>query len=167
MKKTLLSIAMMAFILSSCNNSKKEAHATEQNTKVELEEVSHQNHDAPSEGNVLNNNWMNEIQLDNGSQWLANIETNEGVQKMKEMLKSIDTNTLEEYHNLAAELTHAKNYVIKECTMKGPSHDNLHVWLLPLMEKIDALAETNNLEEAAKIKQSIAENVNAYDNYFK
>ncbi|TYA58985.1 hypothetical protein [Formosa maritima] len=163
MKKTLLSIAIVAFILSSCNNTKKEEQTLELktvNTEISTSEEIEENQ-------ILNNNWKNEIQLDNGSQWLANIETKEGVQKMKEMLKSIDTNTLEEYHNLAAELTHAKNYVIKECTMKGPSHDNLHVWLLPLMEKIDALAETNNLEEAAKIKQSIAENVNAYDNYFK
>ncbi len=164
MKKTLLSIAMVAFIFSSCNKIKKEDHVTEQNTQEETEVVSHGNQET---GSVLNNNWMNEIQMDNGSKWLANIETNEGVKKMNAILELHTTNTLDDYHSLATELTHAKNYVIKECTMKGPSHDNLHVWLLPLMEKIDTLSEVKNLEEASKIKQSIAENVQAYDIYFK
>ena len=167
MKKTLLSIAIIAFILSSCNNSKKVDQATEQNTQKETEIVSHENHEANQEENVLNNNWMNEIQLNNDSQWTANIETNEGVQKMKDILKTQTTSTIADYHKLASELTVAKNYVIKECTMKGPSHDNLHVWLLPLMEKIDALEESNTIEDASKIKQSIIENVNAYDNYFE
>jgi flagellar biosynthesis component FlhA len=167
MKKTLLSIAMMAIIFSSCNNSKKEEHSTEQNMQEDVETVSYENHETDQEENVLNNNWMNEIQLDNGNKWIANIETNEGIQKMKDILKTQPTTTIEEYHQLASELTVAKNYVIKECTMKGPSHDNLHIWLLPLLEKIDALSETNNLEEASKIKQSIAENVHAYDIYFK
>ena len=166
MKKTFLSITMAAFIFSSCNNSKKENHATEQSAQEETEVVSHENHETHEASSVLNNNWMDEIQMDNGSKWLANIETNEGVKKMNAILESHSTNTLEDYHSLATELTHAKNYVIKECTMKGPSHDNLHVWLLPLMEKIDTLLEVKNLEEASKIKQSIAKNVQAYDIYF-
>lgn len=51
--------------------------------------------------------------------------------------------------------------------MKGPSHDNLHVWLLPLIEKIDALEETKTLDEAQRIYKSIEQNVNAYDEYFE
>jgi len=35
------------------------------------------------------------------------------------------------------------------------------------MEKIDALTETKTLEEAKLIKDRIAENVHAYDIYFK
>ena len=51
--------------------------------------------------------------------------------------------------------------------MKGASHDNLHVWLYPLIQKIGALSDTNNLVEASKIKQSIEENINAYGTYFQ
>lgn len=167
MKRSILSIAMMAFIFISCNNSKKEEHATEHNLQKEVESVSHENHDEHHSNATINSNWMDEIQLDNGSKWLANAETTEGVVKMKNILEAQETSTLYDYHQLAAELTDAKNYVIKECTMKGPSHDNLHVWLLPLMDKIDALSEVNNLEDASKIKESIIENVHAYDIYFQ
>lgn len=170
MKKSILSIAILALLFTSCNNSKKETQNTEQNNTEEVETVSHDNHESHETHDAhsaISNNWMEEIQLDNGNKWVANEETNIGVEKMKDILKTQQTTTLEGYHQLAKELTEAKNYVIKECTMKGPSHDNLHVWLLPLMEKIDALSEVGNIEEASKIKNSIQENVEAYNRYFK
>lgn len=163
MKKTLLSIAVMAFIFSSCNNSKKEEHTTKQ----ELEVVSYENHDAHHADAVLNNDWMQDMKIDNGTKWFANKETNEGVQKMQNSIKTQTTTQLEEYHKLAETLNVEKNYVIKNCTMEGASHDNLHIWLLPLMAKIDALAETKSVDEASKIKQHLAVNINAYYNYFQ
>jgi hypothetical protein len=165
MKKTLFTIAIISIIMSSCKNEKNESQAIEQKT----EEIVVDDLTAETQDNlqVLNNNWIKEIQLDNGNKWTANEETNIGVLKMNELLTNQATITLDDYHNLAAELTNSKNYVIKECTMKGPPHDNLHVWLLPLMEKIDALEETNSTEEAEKIKFSIEENINAYFNYFQ
>ena len=160
MKNTILTITILAFILSSCNNNKKDEHTSEPNLTEETSQTHQKN-------SILNNNWIDDIELDNGAKWLANEETNIGVQKMKDILESHVTLELDEYHQLAIELTHAKNYVIKECTMKGPSHDYLHVWLLPLLEKIEALSESKTIEEASEIKQSIIENVNAYDAYFK
>ncbi|MGZ0017342.1 hypothetical protein [Yeosuana sp. AK3] len=156
MKKLLLTISLLILILSSCINVKKENQTTK-----------HDTHKTTPVNTVFNNKWMDTIQLDNGSKWLANMETTKGVEKMKNLLKTLPTNTLDDFQNLALELSQAKNQVIKECTMKGPPHDNLHVWLLPLMEKIDALTETKNLEEAKLIKDRIAENVHAYDIYFK
>ena len=51
--------------------------------------------------------------------------------------------------------------------MTGASHDNLHVWLLPLIKKIDGLSKEESLENASIIKQSIVENIDMYFNYFK
>ena len=86
---------------------------------------------------------------------------------MQNSIKTQRTNTLDTYHKLAKQLNDEKNYVIKNCTMKGASHDNLHVWLLPLIKKIERLSETKTLEEASKLKYSIDANVNAYTNYFE
>ncbi len=169
MKKTLLSIAMLALIFTGCNNNKKEGQASEQITHQEIEAVSHDDHndDHQLSDDGLSNNWITEIAMNDGSKWEANPETNEGVQKMQNLLKSHSTKTLEDYYKLADQLNSDKNYVVKNCTMKGASHDNLHVWLLPLMAKIDALSETQSLEEASKLKHSIEENVNKYSDYFK
>ena len=137
---------LMLFALVSCK----------QNKKQEAAEVN----------DLYSNSWTQEIKLDNGKKWQANSETNEGVLKMQNSIKDFSSNTLEGYYELAEKLNVDKNYVIKNCTMKGDSHDNLHVWLLPLIAKLDALSEANTIEEAAKLKQSIEENVNEYSDYF-
>lgn len=169
MKKTLLSIAMLAFIFTGCNNNKKAAHTTDHDSPHEVEIVSHDDHndDHHLSDDGLDNNWITEIETNDGAKWDANTETNEGVAKMKNLLKTQPTNTLDDYYKLAEQLNTDKNYVVKNCTMKGASHDNLHVWLLPLMAKIEALSETQSLEDASKIKHNIEENVNLYSDYFK
>lgn len=167
MKKTLLSIGMMAFILSSCNNGKKEAHATEHNAQEQVETVSHKDNETHQANAVINNNWMNDIQMDNRSKWLANFETTEGVKAMLKLIFESKTENVEEYLSLANKLNDRKNTLVKECTMTGPAHDNLHVFLLPLIEKIDVLLKTETTEEGTEILKSITDNLNAYKTYFK
>lgn len=115
---------------------------------------------------VYANAWTSEIQMNNGKKWLSNAETNEGVLKMQKSLKE-QTSTLADYHKLATQLNEDKNFVIKNCTMKGSSHDNLHIWLLPLVDKINALSEAQTVEVASRLKQSIEENIKAYYTYFE
>lgn len=170
MKKTLLSLTLLAFIFMGCNNGKKSEQATELNAPQAVEAAHDESadddhHHTTDDG--LSNNWIHEIETDNGAKWEANPETNEGVQKMQNFLKSHPTNTLEDYYKLAEQLNNDKNYVVKNCTMQGASHDNLHIWLVPLMAKIEALSETQSLEDASNIKHSIEENVNKYSDYFK
>lgn len=166
MKKTLLSMAMLVFILSSCNN-KKESHAMEQNNQKKIEVVSHENNETHEASSVLNNNWMNEIQIDNGSKWEANIETTDGVNDMLKLISETKTETIEDYLSLADKLNIRKNTLVKECTMTGPSHDNLHVFLHPLIEKIDLLLDTKNTKKGAEVLKSITDNLNAYNSFFK
>ena len=116
---------------------------------------------------VYKNSWINEIKTNKEGKWLANKETNEGVKNMLNSLETIKTNTLEDYKTLAKQLDINKNYIIKNCTMKGEPHDNLHVWLLPLMDKIEALSEAKTIEDASKLKKSTAENIYKYNTYFQ
>ena len=168
MKKALVSIALLAFIFTGCNNNKKAENAIDHNSDKEVEAVSKDDHDDHHiSGDGLDNIWTTEIETNDGAKWDANPETNEGVLKMQNLLKTQPTDTLEDYYALAEQLNSDKNYVVKNCTMKGASHDNLHVWLLPLMAKIEALSETKSLEDASKLKHSIEENVNLYSDYFK
>ncbi len=156
MKKSVIITLLIATVFASCKNTEKQEEVKNHKEAVQ-EQVD----------GVLSTQWMNNIQLNNGTKWEANIETTEGVVNMQALLKSQTTTSIEDYHQLANKLNDAKNNVVKECTMKGASHDNLHVWLLPLMEKIEALSETKTVEDASKIKQSIEENINAYATYFE
>ena len=154
-----LIFAMSLLALVSCKDNKKQESKIEMNTVEQPAEVKEEHHNDEA-SNVYENAWTKEIVMNNGAKWQADAKTNEGVQKMQNTIKTQTTSTLDEYHKLAEKLNHDKNDIIKNCTMKGASHDNLHVWLLPLMAKIEALSETKTVEDAAKIKHSIEENIN-------
>lgn len=159
MNKIIILLATTLLFFVSCKDQSKESGASK------IIEATHESEHI--EGPAMANDWMSEIQLNDGSKWMANPETNEGVAKMQSLLKTSAPKNLTDYHTIADTLNHEKNYVIKECTMKGPSHENLHVWLLPLMEKIEALKDAKTLDEAQRIYKSIAQNVNAYTTYFQ
>lgn len=162
MKKVIFTTAILAALLVSCKEKQAKHEA------VEASEVVHEHEETDLKtSHSINNNWVNEIALDNGAKWVANLETNEGVDKMLGMIKQSDPKTVEDYHDLAAKLNEEKNYVVKECTMTGPSHDNLHIFLHPLIEKIDGLLQVSTTDEGNQIVESIIENLEAYSNYFK
>lgn len=160
MKHVIFSFALLALV--SCKDTKKQ----EPVPTTEAVETAHE-HAHEDVSTVYDNSWTQSIELDNGTKWQANAETNEGVQKMQNSITSQKINTLQEYHELANQLNEDKNYVVKNCTMEGPSHDNLHIWLLPLMEKIKALSEAETVEDASKLKHSIEENITKYNTYFQ
>ncbi|MGO2359090.1 hypothetical protein [Mesonia sp.] len=164
MKKTILTTAIISALLISCNDTKNESNKTEEVTEVikkdDTKEMATKSHS-------MNNAWVEEIKLDEGSKWEANLETTEGVDKMLNLVKSSKTESVKDYHSLASDLNETKNFVVKKCTMEGPSHDNLHIFLHPLIEKIGALGKVSNADEGAEIKASIKENLEGYYTYFQ
>jgi len=164
MKHLVFAMGLLALV--SCKDSKNQENINNKNVVEQSRETTNQHHQ-DEVSNVYDNSWTEEIEMNNGTKWKADAVTNEGVQKMQNSINTRALNTLDDYHQLAEKLNDDKNYVVKNCTMKGASHDNLHVWLLPLMVKIEALSETKSAEDASKITHSIEENINAYDNYFQ
>lgn len=166
MKKTILATAIILAFLISCNDTKQKS---EKDKTGETTETVRQNETERevSGTHSLDNVWVNKIKLDNGEKWRANPETTDGVEKMQSLIKYTDQKTVKDYHNLALELNEAKNFVVKKCTMKGASHDNLHIFLHPLIDKIEALGKVSTIDEGSKITKSISKNVSEYDNYFQ
>ncbi|MDX1364114.1 MAG: hypothetical protein R3243_07845 [Arenibacter latericius] len=163
MKKTILTTVMIVALFISCKEIKEKSNTS---TNVETTETIHENVHQDNKM-VLNNSWVNEIQLDGDNKWEANIETTEGVESMLGLIKENNPQTVEDYHQLASKLNDEKNFVVKECTMTGPSHDNLHVFLHPLIEKIDALGKVNSVENGKETIKRIKENLDEYYTYFK
>lgn len=147
MKKIMLLFSLMVLLISCKNETKS--------------------HSENIDSDVLKNEWVNEIRLDDGSRWLANAESTIGVKNMEKHIEQHKLESVEDYHALASELNSEKNYIVKECTMEGESHDNLHVFLHPLIEKIDALGKVESTEEGEKLVKSIEGNLSGYFDYFK
>jgi hypothetical protein len=160
--KVLLLIAIFSITIVSCNESKKKDQAPESSVK-QSETIKEE---MVQKDIMLNNDWIHDISLDKETKWKANIETTQGINAMLNLIEEYNLLTIEDYHQLANKLNNEKNIIIKECSMKGPSHDNLHIFLLPLIEKIDYLLTTTSIEEGSKITASIKDNLNFYQNYF-
>ncbi|TVZ28721.1 hypothetical protein JM83_3868 [Gillisia sp. Hel_I_86] len=166
MKKVNFITMIFSVFLLGCKENKQANDSTndaEKATSVPKQETKK----SPVQSSAMNNAWVDEIKLDSGSKWQANMETTQGVDKMLDLIKSSDLKTLEDYHRLATKLNEEKNFVVKECTMQGASHDNLHVFLLPLVEKIEALSNTSTLSQATIITYRIEENLEGYYTYFQ
>ena len=156
MKKTAILGLVLLISLLGCKQTQKEETTITEQTAADHKEDSHGDQ----------NNWMSQIQLDNGSKWKANIETTEGIQAMTSRIEEDESISIKHYKKLASDLNDLKNNIIKECTMEGESHDNLHMFLVPLADKIEALGEVNSVHEGAVITRDIREHLEVYYNYF-
>ena len=71
MKKIVIAFISTSLFFTGCKDQPKET------TKIKDNEVEHSEHQ--TESDLVGNDWMQDIQLNNGSKWEANPETNEGV----------------------------------------------------------------------------------------
>ncbi len=147
-----------ALVIAGCKETKK--------TETPLPEQ-HEQHEDSQKSSDLTNSWTEKIALDGDKKWIANKETNRGVIAMLSLIKSDKSNTINEYKKLGAALNKEKNTIIKECTMKGLSHDNLHVFLMPLIDKIELLQSTEDLEIDNTLKVSLKKHLELYHTYFE
>lgn len=132
MKKVAIAIAFSLTLMVGC---KKE------NRQVETDSVE-ASKDISVEENL-------QLTLDNGEKWIANQETQLGVEKMDVILKKFKSSATTNYQELGNELSEQTSYIIKNCTMKGEPHEQLHVVLVPMLDEISILKESN--DEAASI----------------
>ena len=156
MRKSVVLLFILFTVLLGCQDQKNaEQPAME-------EEVHQQPHSQRKDPMA----WESNIQLDKGQPWKANKETTAGVQHMLLLLQEKSTTSLENYQKLGDDLAEELNILISECTMKGPSHDNLHIYLKPLIVHIAELKEVQNVTEGEAISSAIEAHLQAYQLYF-
>jgi len=107
------------------------------------------------------------INLNNGELWIANSETTQGIENMEELMHSFtDTESVEAYTKLKTSLEKEFGTIIKECTMEGESHDQLHHFLLPMQELFDGLG-SSDLNTCKKNYEVLNVHLKGYPKYFK
>lgn len=107
------------------------------------------------------------IALNNGEKWKVNEEMKPFLEESNEILNNYIANNNENYTELAENLKNENFKLIKSCTMKGESHEELHKWLHPHMELIEKLAKAENQKEANKIIKQLKDSFAVYHNYFE
>ncbi|WP_296381130.1 hypothetical protein [Winogradskyella sp.] len=139
MKKKYLILLVSLALTFGC---KKETTKTETPAAIQLEGLT-QNHN---------------------EKWIANEETHIGMKRIDSILNN---NTSLDGKLLGEALSKETSYIIKSCNMTGEAHDQLHVVLVPILEEITDIKDTNNTSEVDKKVSYLKRLVTTYFEYFK
>lgn len=104
------------------------------------------------------------IELNEGKKWTVNAEMTPFIIDTERRLKNYDQI---DYKSLAQYLKENNSNLIKSCTMKDKSHDELHKWLAPHLDLVKALGKAENTEEANKIVAELEKSLETYNTYFQ
>ena len=107
------------------------------------------------------------IQLNNGEKWEVNSEMMKPILEGKLELASYNDFKDTNYLLLAERLKEKNTSLIKNCSMKGEAHDELHKWLHPHMKLIDKLSLSENSDEANETIIEIKASFDTFMNYFQ
>ncbi len=140
--KRILLISAALLMLASCTEPSKEV-------KQEIEVTEVEKPAAP------------EVQLNNGERWMANQATVDGIENLSVMVSQFDP-SVQSYDTLQSNLRDEFGLIFKNCTMKGEAHEQLHNYLLPLMELFGKLTLEGREDTLEEIKMHLAR----FDTYF-
>lgn len=151
----IISTFSIGLFLFSCNSTTTEQSTN--NTEVTAPEEHHEH---------AQHNESGSLQLNNGEKWIVNDEMKPFVSQGEALLEAYIANNDSDYKALANQIKEQNSQLIKSCTMDGRSHDELHVWLHPHLELVDALSETDSKEEADGIITQLTNSYNEYKQFF-
>lgn len=153
MKKIILTLTLGSLLLNSCVNSSKE-------NLNSGKEVSDNNNE------LIHGGDQQIIQLNNGEKWLVNEEMKPFINDAENILHDYVKSNSTDYKTLAKQLEDKNSGLIKSCTMKGESHDELHNWLHPHIGLIKSLSETTSAEDATLLVSKLEASFKTYHDYF-
>ena len=107
------------------------------------------------------------LKLNNGERWIVNEATQIGVTKMDSIIKSFNSNKSDNFIELGNNLSKQTSYIIKNCDMTGEAHDQLHVILVPMLDEIWVLKESNKVEDCREAVNELKSLIEAYFVHFK
>jgi hypothetical protein len=107
------------------------------------------------------------LHLNNGEKWEANIETSAGIERMLTIInKEVEEGRLSYYAAMGESLNLEMKTIFDECTMDGEAHEQLHLYLLPMVKLFRSLEDIETEDEALILQKDILKHLNKYSDYF-
>jgi len=151
---TTVCLLATALFLVSCGSESTEANNEPAEQAAHSDQAEHTSATA-DDGLVLNE----------GKKWLMDDHTRASFAKMAASFGTADaaalgTDGLKQAGNVLKEDI---NVLIQGCTMTGPDHDQLHVYLMVYIPAVTALQESGQVADARKVQHYLA----IYGDYFE
>lgn len=139
MNKVFYTLIILVVSLYGCNNTaEQEVYDTKENIPYAKHE-----HDETED-----------IVLNNGEKWVVDAEMMVHIRNMEKDIEAFKTSEEKNYSVLASQLESNIELLTSNCTMEGQAHDELHKWLIPYIETVEAFSEStkNNTGAAAQLE---------------
>ena len=106
--------------------------------------------------------------LNDGEKWQMDAHTRTAIKNLDSLLKSQEPiKSLEEYNQLGEKLDEELILLIRGCTMEGPDHDQLHVFLGYFYPKVQSLKKETTVDTAEKILNEMKNLFTEYHKHFE
>ncbi len=106
------------------------------------------------------------LSLNEGKKWNVNNEMKPHIEEARKMVANYIADEDNDYELLHTRLKKQNELLIKSCTMKGASHDELHKWLHPHITLVKSLGEADNSDAAQEYVALLETSFNNYSDYF-
>ena len=108
------------------------------------------------------------LHLNNGEKWSANPETTLGINEMIEITSpDIEDGRVSYYAAMGEKLSLKIKTIFELCTMEGEAHEQLHLYLVPLVKQCQDLENVENEDDAAILQKDILKYLNKYSDYIE
>lgn len=108
------------------------------------------------------------LTLNEGAKWQMDGHTRGSFARMQDWYAAAGKpETLAAYQKLGRTLTEELQVLIGGCTMVGPDHDQLHVFLTEFMPRVNGLREASELAEAEKLHEELGRLFGEYRAHFE
>ena len=108
------------------------------------------------------------LELDNGHKWQVDEHTRRSAAEMAGLIgDAAPVNSVDDARTLATAFDEELQNLIQGCTMKGPAHDQLHLFLAALFPRVEELSVKTDLEELRETQLEIRSLFDAYERYFQ
>ena len=108
------------------------------------------------------------LELKENTKWQANVETTDGIREMQRILSEFEeTDKIKSYRKLYRKLNKVNKNILKQCSMEGEAHENLHAYLMPIFKYLKILKTTKSIPEAKKTVFNFKRHLKEYFKYFK
>ncbi len=108
------------------------------------------------------------LTLNEGAKWQMDGHTRGSFARMQDWFAAAGKPaSLADYQALGRTLTEELQILIGGCTMVGPDHDQLHVFLTEFMPRVNKLREADDLEVAEKTRLELGRLFVEYGKHFE
>ena len=108
------------------------------------------------------------LHLNNGEKWIVDTATSFGIKRMTDIVTTdVEEGRISHYAAMGGQLNIEIKRIFEECTIPpSEAHDQLHLFLLPLVKQARDLEEVEDETDAQIMQKDILKYLNSYHTYF-